>query len=163
MIYIDMDGTLAKWNTAASPEDTHRAGYFRNIAPEEKMKQLIFLLLENGYEVAILSAAYVNGTAKADKRYWLFRNGLSGIPRIFVPYGADKNRFVAADPGNILIDDYTENLRAWEAAGYIPVKFYNGINGTRGTYRGLSIDRRMTPEEMYGIVSSAADAARKTA
>ena len=65
MIYFDMDGVLAKWDTTTSVEDTFRPGYFLAREKEEKVAKLIYLLQEEGYTVTILSAAYEEGTARA--------------------------------------------------------------------------------------------------
>ena len=80
MIYFDMDGVLAKWNSAASIEDTFRPGYFLCREEESKVSSLIHLLMSEGYAVSILSAAYAEGTAAADKRQWLKDHGVGDVP-----------------------------------------------------------------------------------
>ena len=155
---FDMDGVLAKWKQV-SVEKTFEDGYFLSVELEEKVRELMFDLLDKGYEVNLLTAAYTEGTAKADKRTWIAIHGLTHIPCIFVPYGRDKSDFVEKDVTNILIDDFTENLLSWEKAGNIGVKFYNGINGTKGRWTGYSIDHRMSVKQMSVILRGIAAAA----
>lgn len=155
MIFVDMDGVLAKWNSAASIEDTYQEGYFLERELEDKIKKLILMLKRTGEKVAILSAVYPTGTAKADKNYWLDLIGLPDVRRIFVPYGMDKHEFIPCLPEPmILLDDYSRNLHTWESAGFRGIKFYNGINGTKGSWKGAFIRNTMTVEEMYGVVMS---------
>lgn len=153
MIFIDMDGVLARWNAQASIEDTYQPGYFLAREVESKIVTLIRMLIGTGKKVAILSAVYPTGSAKADKHKWLDSIGLPDIRRIFVPYGEDKHKYIPklSEP-MLLLDDYSKNLHAWEKAGYVGVKFYNGINGTKGTWKGLSVTADMAPEEMYGVI-----------
>jgi 5'(3')-deoxyribonucleotidase len=155
-IFIDMDGVVAKWNTNASIEDTYKPGYFLHRESEEKVVRLIQLLTENEYRIRILSAAYEEGTARADKNKWLLKHAVSA-PAIFVPYGRNKSDYIDRNEKSILIDDFSKNLREWETAGNTGIKFYNGINGTKGTWDGYSIDHRMSTEKMYVIVKAVAD------
>lgn len=158
MIFIDMDGVLAKWEET-SIEETFKPGYFARREVEGKIAELIHRLMAAGKNVAILSAVYTEGTAWADKESWLKSHGLGDIPRIFVPYGEDKNKYIVPDEHiPVLVDDFSKNLHAWTRAGYRGVKFYNGINGHHGTWTGYSIDHRMTVDQMYTVVKAVAEA-----
>ncbi len=160
MIYFDMDGVLCQWDPTSSVEDTFQPGYFLSRKEEKGVSKLIRQLKKEGHAVAILSAVYTEGTAYAEKEQWLKDHGLGDITKIFVPYGDDKNKYVG--PGdNILVDDFSRNLHAWEKAGYTGVKFYNGINGTHGTWTGYSINRRMPLEKMLTIIRAVAQATKK--
>ena len=69
---------------------------------------------------------------------------LPGIPedhRIFVPHLADKSDYVPGgiQPTDVLLDDYTVNLREWESSGGIAVKFMNGVNGKNGSWTGKKV------------------------
>ncbi len=152
-IYIDMDGVLAKWNIHATVEDTQKKGYFLEREPEEKVVRLVETLRKNGVKVCVLSAAYPNGYAAIEKSSWLDRIFDKALDRIFVPYGANKSDYIASNAESILIDDYSENLREWEKSGSKAVKFYNGINGTRGTWRGNSINLDMSIDEMMEVLT----------
>lgn len=146
--YFDMDGVLAKWNLGASLEEVARRGYFLHREPEPEIIVALIYMAKLGYDVRILSAAYEDDHSVHDKSLWLDIYGLADIPRVFVPYGKRKGDFVKEE-GNILIDDFTKNLDEWQG---IPVKFYNGINGTKGTYRGYAISNRMTASQIVTIL-----------
>ena len=153
ILYFDMDGVLAKWDPTSSIEDTYQSGYFLEREEETTVKELILGLMRDGYAVSILSAAYEEGTAKQDKKKWLENHGLGEVPAVFVPYGADKNDYVA--PGKqVLLDDFSKNLHAWEKAGNTGVKFLNGINGTHGTWKGYIITNRMSAEQMAVVLKA---------
>ena len=152
-IYIDMDGVFAKWNTSATVEDTHKKGYFAEREPEEKMVSLVKTLRKLGVNVCVLSAAYPNGYAAAEKSDWLDRIFDKALDRIFVPYGQNKADYISSNAESILIDDYSENLREWEKSGSKAVKFYNGINGTKGTWKGKSINLAMSVAEMIASLT----------
>lgn len=158
IIYFDMDGVLAKWDTSASVEDTFQEGYFLKREEERAVADLIRKLKTDGYNVAILSAVYTEGTAYKDKENWLINHSLADIPNVFVPYGEDKFRYVDPTNRNILIDDFSRNLHAWEKAGFTGIKFLNGINGNHGTWTGYTIDHRMSIDHMSVIVKAVADA-----
>ena len=162
-IFFDMDGVLCKWDETSSVEDTFLPGYFLCREEQGNVKELILMLRSAGFDVAILSAVYTEGTAYKDKEQWLRIHGLSNVPKLFVPYGEDKSAYVDGKSVNILVDDFSQNLHAWEDAGFTGIKFYNGVNRGR-TWEGYSLDRRMNAEKMFVIVKSIAEeTARKTA
>lgn len=143
-IYIDMDGVLAKWNTKASVEDTFEKGYFLKCVPDTKMIELTEYI-SMFWDVSILSHAYENGYAEAEKMEWLDAYGLDEerISRIFVPYGIPKAEFLHLSDNRdtlFLIDDFSKNLINWESyPNCYGIKYYNGINGTHGTWNGESL------------------------
>ena len=145
MLYIDMDGVLAVWDSRASVADTKQPGYFLARICQENMAEALRELARLRVPVAILSAVYRDGTAAEDKTAWLFAHGLGEIPRIFVPYGSRKTD--CAGPG-ILVDDYTKNLREWAAEGRPAVKFRNQVNGTHGTWTGLAVSADWPAEQL---------------
>ncbi len=167
-IFIDMDGVLARWNEFASEEETHEKGYFINRDTELSAVTLARMLKDAGENVSILSSVYQDEHSINEKTEWLERNGLGDLPRIFVPYGEAKNDYIP-DGNNILIDDYSRNLRSWEKAGYTAIKFMNGINNRPklkmagdtvtihvDSWDGYSIDHRMTPKQMFTVVMAVA-------
>lgn len=152
-IYVDMDGVLAKWDTSATPEDTKKEGYFLDREPEKIIVSLVKSMLKLGINVSILSAVW-NKKAAMDKSKWLDKYIGKDLARIFVPYGEDKSDYISGGSGNVLIDDYTPNLNAWKESGNIPIKFYNGINGTKGTYNGLYITKDMSIGDIFNVITN---------
>ena len=149
--YFDSDGVLAKWNTQASFEEVLTRGYYLHREPEPVMMVTIKYMFLKGEDVRILTA-YPNEHSLYDKDRWFDLYGLKGIPRIYVPYGDRKGNYVKEE-GAILIDDFTRNLNEWKG---IPVKFYNGINGTKGTYFGYSISNKMTASQIVTVLKGIA-------
>lgn len=171
VFYIDMDGVLAIWNQQASEEDTHQKGYFIAREAERSAITLVRLLVKKGFKVKILSAVYEDDHSAEEKRLWLTKEGLGDIEAIFVPYGEDKYKYINGEEHfPVLIDDYTKNLLAWEAHGFLPFKFMNGYNNqpkleitpdqcirVKGdSWTGYSLDCRMSPEQMEIILTSVA-------
>lgn len=173
VIYVDMDGVLAVWEQGVSEESTHENGHFRHKEYEKTAMELTKKLISAGYKVCILSAVYNDDHSTDDKIWWLNRGGLGDVMHTFVPYGRDKYAYVNAYKNElpVLIDDYSKNLKAWADHGYLAVKFMNGFNNlpkltvaengnvhmTLDSWTGYSIDRRMTVDTMYTIVTSIID------
>ena len=146
MFYIDMDGVLAKWEAGCTFERTLEPGYFYSLEVENAIKEAIRLLLDNGFNVSLLSAAYMNGIAEVDKDRWLNDNDMKDFPRLFVPCGQNKADFINAnkDVLYVLLDDYNFNLKAWKetnknGAKFMAIKFLNGINGGGTEWTGRTI------------------------
>ena len=157
-----MDGVLAKWENV-SLEETFLPGYFLSRQPEPSVIEAVKNMYEMGIDISILSCAYDNGIAGPEKAKWLELNGLGMIPRIFVPYGKDKSDFIEEADVNVLLDDYSRNLPEWKAKGNLGFKFYNGINGTHGTWSGYSVNYRMSAKEIMIALTSIGRAYAKTA
>ena len=171
IIFIDMDGVIARWNEKASEEETHQKLYFLNREPEESSVELIKKLQKAGFLLCFLSSVYIDDHSIFEKNTWLDQRGFENIPRIFVPYGESKSDYIPKGK-HILIDDYSKNLMQWIEAGGIAIKFFNGINNRPKLtivdgvvevkldgWTGYSIDYRMTPQQMATIVSAVANAA----
>lgn len=145
-IFVDMDGTLAVWNNEATLEDIHTKGYYENLNPIISMVNMTKQLIAQGYDVHILSAVLQNDYAQAEKNTWLnyFLPEVDKDHRIFVPYGQVKSAYIPHPlETDILIDDYSQNLHEWHGVGVKPM---NGINGTKGTWQGFTIDTRSKAE-----------------
>ena len=153
-VFVDLDGVLARWNAEASVEDTYAPGFFLTREPEPEAIEAVRLMRERGLDVYILTCAYQNGLAEPEKDAWLAKVGLSDIPRIFVPYGKRKSDYVGMADVSVLLDDYSKNLHEWKAEGKIGCKFYNGINGTHGTWNGYSVCYGMTAEQITAVITA---------
>jgi len=139
-VFVDMDGTIARWQDV--PLETVEApGYFRQLPPVETMLLAIKMLLkEDDVNVFILSSVLRDDHSQNDKICWLDEHipEIKTHNRLFVPYGDSKTAYVPSPrPTDILIDDYSANLREWHGIG---VKCMNGINGTHGTWEGKRIN-----------------------
>lgn len=154
-IYFDMDGVLAKWNPDATIEEVATKGYFTNCAPEKTVIEAANLLIEGGYEVHILSSVFQDNHSKDDKKEWLERY-LPNLPAEnmhFVAYGHSKDEFVNPGEKDVLIDDFTPNLLGWTGRG---IKMYNGINGSKGRWRGYSVHSSMHEDILYNQIAAIA-------
>ena len=132
-VFVDMDGTLAKWQWGGDWQSPH---YYLNLPAMKQMVKAIKKLQEEGLvDIEVLSCAYCK-EAVEDKKKWLKKN-LPGIKATFVPYGENKGDYVNVSPRDVLVDDYSPNLHKWEGR---TVKVLNGVNGTKGTYKGVSVN-----------------------
>ena len=73
--------------------------------------------------------------------------------RLFIHNGIEK---IAAVPGgvrpsDVLLDDYTLNLNQW-AKQAKAIKLLNGINGTKGTWKGAAVSRFCPADEIADAV-----------
>lgn len=145
-IYIDMDGTVAKWNPTASFEELHEKGYFANLNPLKPMLQsLKELSSQKEVELFILTSYLPESKyAKEEKKAWLDKHMpfIKEENKIYVKYGNDKSTYVrgGVSENDYLIDDYTKNLEEWDRSGGSAIKLMNGINHTRGSWKGQKID-----------------------
>lgn len=163
VICCDMDGVLAEWEKGCTYEKTWEPHYFLYRDLEVVVKDALLLLLAAGFNCLAASAAYEEGTAREDKDNWLNNNGLSELPRIFMPCGKNKADFIDVndDTTYILLDDYNFNLINWEAthrgtAKFIAVKFLNGINGDSGLWKGRTVHHHSSAEILANTLADIA-------
>lgn len=78
------------------------------------------------FNVNILT--HVTSLEEAEAKIRFIRKRLHEITIITVPKSVDKTKIVNAK-GSILIDDYTGNLKKWEEAGGIGVRFSLTLHG----------------------------------
>lgn len=163
-VFIDMDGTIVRWNSEASIEEVSTEGYFKVQPSIESMVEATRLMLnDNDIDVYILSSVFRDEHSIEDKNFWLDRYlpHLSICKRIYVPYGESKWEFIKSrmiknsdislfqGEKPILIDDFTKNLKEWEGVG---IKCLNGINNTKGTWDGYFINAQSKAECIYNTV-----------
>lgn len=146
-IFVDMDGTIARWNNNVMYNQLFEKGYYSNLKPENFL-DVIRELVQNTPNVYILTCYLIKSKYALDeKNEWLDKwlPELSLDHRIFVPDGESKAKFFTQRyrpirKEDILIDDYTKNLIEWELFGGTGVKYLNGINHTKGTWQGAMIN-----------------------
>lgn len=145
-IFIDIDGTLAKWTPVAAFEELLRPGFYRGMAPNLQVVTAANLLA-NGHsdEVEVFTlSAYIkeHGMAVAEKDAWLdaYVPVIDKAHRIYCHCGEDKSLYVpdGIDATDILLDDYSTNLHAWRKKGRA-LKLLNGVNATKGTWTGALV------------------------
>lgn len=162
-IFFDLDGVLAVWQNAPL-EEVAKPGYFSAL-PEQKNVVKAFRLMEACPDVGlyILSSVFADGHSEDDKRSWVSAHlNLPKEQQIYCPYGQEKamalEKTGGVNPSDVLVDDFSRNLRSWPG---ISVKLYNGINGTKGTWDGYSIHASMKPEilakQLYAVAKAARD------
>lgn len=157
-LFVDMDGTIAKWNNVAF-EDLYQHGYYKNLEPDSAILDEVKMLIELNIDVYILSAylpdIYDDNTGELIKKSYALQDKQEWIEKylpeinkdnvIFVPYGTNKAEYLKENYSPVyeddyLLDDYTNNLNEWEGYGGTGIKYRNGINGTKGTWKGLSVE-----------------------
>ncbi|MDD6036440.1 MAG: hypothetical protein PUC30_09665 [Lachnospiraceae bacterium] len=148
--FFDMDGTLAVFQKIDTFERLLEPKYFLNLPPIRNLVYTVKAMARReDIEVFILSSYLTeSATALKEKNMWLdkYIPEIDRTHRIFVPCGKRKSDYVPnPTEQDILIDDYHINLNAWHG---VPVKVFNGINGTsnRG-WKGESIHYLSNPEE----------------
>lgn len=152
-LFVDMDGTLAVFNQVDTLEKLYEPGYFASLSPHTNVIEAVKSLQQrDDIEVYILSAVLSDSKyALQEKNEWLDRYlpGTDASHRIYVPCGEIKGNYVPGGikESDILLDDYTMNLKSWEppARG---LKLLNGINNTHGTWKGGRITFDKSPEEL---------------
>lgn len=160
-IFLDMDGTLAKFNVPnALNRFENEAGFFANLKAYKGIEQ-INELCKRG-DVYIMSASPHN-VADADKKIWI-KKYLPNMPIeniIICRIGENKAKVVEQtlniilDDNCYLLDDYTKNLNEWEENGGIGIKriTHCADNSTK-KWKGLELKDLCKLERLvveYGI------------
>lgn len=176
-LFLDMDGTLFHWNNvvlSAYSEDANKdeyerildilygKSYYKDLAPYDNMIEAVKILIDEGIvDVYICSCVLkdrehpdqIDPNCAADKKAALQKAFGDRIPDdhiIFAMDGTDKRLYIpgGVKPTDTLIDDNTaRNLRVWTEKG-MAIKILNGVNSTKGTWRGPSISVADSPEKI---------------
>lgn len=144
--YIDANGKGRYWHF----EDMYEPGYFSNLIPYMNMAEVVSDFSNSkDFEIGILTAVLADSPYAADEKIEWIRRHLPDVPErniIFVPCGTDKGAQINNPNAPVfLIDDYSNNLRNFEAANSLGlgrkfgIKVYNGINNTHGTWKGPAV------------------------
>lgn len=160
VIYCDMDGVLAKWEPGCTYEHTLEKDYFYNLDLQENVKDALSLLIDAGFNICLLSAAYMNGIAEVDKERWLEKHNIAHFNHLFVPCDRNKADFIDVEKGlnYFLLDDFNPNLLKWRdttknGGNFIAIKFLNGINGGSATWNGRTIHHHSSAEIIANTIA----------
>lgn len=154
-IYIDMDGTIARFHDEnLYLERMFEKGFFRDLKPFENAVAAIEKLVNDSTaEIYILSAT-LNSCSLDEKNQWLdkYLPNIDKDHRIFTSLNVPKSEAIGHQltDKDILIDDYNKNLLEWEKAGGTSVKAKNNINhkGLHGElWKGEIVD--VVKDDMY--------------
>lgn len=165
-LYVDMDGTLAKfYEREDCLEKMFEPGFWNSLKPYWNMLNAILFAMADSanFEVHIISKAPLEtfGEAKKEKNQWLRRYTMNLIPdeNIHIMGAGESKTDIAKkfcdgklSEKDILIDDYNANLREWQAEGGLSVKFVNEINDhgtTSPKWEGLRLLMDDEPEETF--------------
>lgn len=153
-LFVDMDGTVAEWKAADEFEDLYEKGYFSSLKPYQNVVDAIRLISSGTdiVEIYTLSAVLPDSPHSiSEKMEWLDRQ-MPFIPhnhRLFIHNGVEKSTAVpdGVRPSDVLLDDYTLNLGQW-AKHAKAIKLLNGLNGTKGTWKGAAVSRFCPADEI---------------
>lgn len=155
--YIDMDGTLFKYDITAYTGDNPRwlrknEHYFRDLEPDRKMLEFVDKLYNqcrySGDELFILTSLPMNSAIFNEHFHDKIVSLHKWCPCIDIEHilisVTSKNDAVeyirdhTLTADDILIDDYMKNIRDWEKAGGTAVKYCNGINSPT-SFEGINL------------------------
>jgi 5'-nucleotidase len=143
MIFLDMDGVLADFDGGFQKKFGVHPDYYREnkkgmwdlihsdeefftTLPQVAGAVSFYEEVRFGYQlpIAILTAcphsAYED--VARQKKLWI-RNNLRYPPMVLPTYGSETKTHFMQDEGDILIDDWGKNCKAWEDAGGRAIKF----------------------------------------
>lgn len=153
-LFIDMDGTLAELR-----EDTAKTfmkpGYFLRLRPYQSLITTLKRIRKARPDVEMFVLTTVH-TVRAiqEKERWLnrFFPEIDVLHRIYATSDKPKGHFIpgGVQPTDVLIDDHTPNLLAWQG---IAIKAVNPLNHRGGKWRGpcLKVDQA---DPLYMAISN---------
>ena len=144
-IFLDLDGTLARFNVRnALDRFATEEGFFAKLLAYKGI-ELINEMAKAG-NVYIISAS-PNKQADNDKMFWIEKY-LNNVPmenRLICRCGENKAEYLKSkglqiDKNSYLLDDYTKNLIEWESAGGVGIKRLTKVaDNSTGKWKGLAI------------------------
>lgn len=145
-IFLDMDGTLARFNVRNALERfENERGFFANLLAYKGIEN-INEMVKNG-NVYIISAS-PNIYADIDKKQWIkkYIPNLKNENILLCRNGQNKAHFIEnklgikIDKSCYLLDDYTKNLVEWEQAGGTGIKRMTKVSdNSTGKWKGLQL------------------------
>ena len=145
-LFIDLDGTVAKFNVRNALERFDKEiGFFANLGAYKGIEAINEMaLLKNVYVIS----ASPNNQADIDKMIWLNKY-LPNIPKENITLcrlGENKAKIIEnkynliIDNNCYLLDDYSKNLFEWVTNGGTGIKRLTSVaDNSRGLWKGLTI------------------------
>lgn len=144
-IFLDLDGTLAKFNVRnALKRFDNEIGFFAKLGAYKGIETINEMAKEGN--VYIISAS-PNEQADKDKITWIekYLNNIPKTNRLICRVGDNKAEYLKAkgiqiDNTCYLLDDYTKNLNEWEKSGGVGIKRITSVadNSTK-KWQGLEL------------------------
>ena len=145
-IFIDLDGTVAKFNVRnALKRFDNEEGFFAKLNAYVGI-EIVNKLANNG-NIYIISAS-PNEQADKDKMIWINKY-LPNIPKANITIcriGENKAKIIEnkylmkIDNNCLLLDDYTKNLNEWESLGGKGIKRLTSVSdNSRGLWKGYTL------------------------
>lgn len=161
-LFVDMDGTLAKWEDVPYFERLLEEGYFLERPPLQNVVDAVHILQQRpDVEVFILSACLKESLyAEAEKNAWLDRYlpEIDAAHRLFPAFGEDKATAIEGGirQSDFLLDDYSQNLFLFDppATG---IKLLNGINHTHESWDKSALSFHKDAQELANDVYAIMD------
>ena len=166
-VYVDMDGVLADlFNHAGSIHDVEHYSnmtkdqweeFFKNSNAYELFRDLpafpsankllqIVKDFAGGYTILSSPLSFDKAGSIKGKREWLKKHIHVSPDNIIFEH--DKAKYATANgKPNILIDDYGVNIRAWGAAGGIPIKYQADEDSLQKVFKALQAASRGEVDE----------------
>ena len=145
-IFLDLDGTLAKFNVRnALKRFDNEKGFFAKLGAYKNIEHINEMAKKGN--VYIISAS-PNMYADIDKKIWI-QKYLPNIPKqniVLCRLGINKAKHIEnklnikIDKNCYLLDDYTKNLTEWESVGGVGIKRITKVaDNSRKLWKGFEI------------------------
>ena len=156
-VYVDMDGVLAdlfnhvgelhdvehynqmtpdQWETFF--KDSNAYELFRDLPAFPTANKLLSMVVElaGGYNILSSPLSFDKENSVKGKKEWLKKN--ITVPADNIIFEHDKAKYATSNgKPNILIDDYGVNIRNWQAAGGIAIKYQADEDSLQTVFKAL--------------------------
>ena len=159
-LFVDLDGTLYQFVPGTPFEDLLQGHYFANLTPQQNVIDAVRMICQTRSDIEVCTlGSYPSDTKDPlwDKNERLNEDlpEIEWERRVFLPLTYTKAyAFDKLTKNDYLLDDYTKNLKEWEAQGGTGIKLLTDINHTRETWNGSTVRFDMQPQELMEDILS---------